>query len=69
MKKKGLTTIMNELFKEEMKPHIVLEIFQKHILKYLVKLFDDKIEKHREYVLIIIEKLFFNIFLMKLIFL
>lgn len=47
---------MNELFKSEINPLISIEIFQKHVLKYLVKLLDDKIEKHREYVLIILEK-------------
>jgi len=50
---------MNDLFKENVKAHVSLEIFQKHVLKYLVKLFDDKIEKHREFVLTILEKFFF----------
>lgn len=47
---------MNDLFKPDIKPLLIIEVFQKHILKYLVKLFDDKIEKHREYLLIILEK-------------
>lgn len=52
---------MNDLFKENVSPLVSLEIFQKHVLKYLVKLFDDKIEKHREFVLNLLEKYFYKV--------
>lgn len=62
MRKKGLTSLMNDVFKEDInqKVELSLDLFQKHILKYLIKLFDDKIEKHREYVINLVEKYYKN---------
>src|SRR4051812_22949417 len=48
LRKNGLTNIKNGIFSSENKPQIIKIIFERGILKNLLKVLDDKVEKHRE---------------------
>ncbi len=47
---------MNEFFSFQTSEENLISVFQQNIIKQLIKVVDDKLEKHRELVLIILDK-------------
>ena len=55
IKRKGLEDLKS-LFKELDQNPLLVEIFQNHLFKNLVRVIEDRVEKHRDIALFFVEK-------------